>query len=122
VNENMISYVLLGVIISVIVDLLLLKIKKLIDKRTPPPVPMVNRRPSPPGNGQQRTGHSSNSGRPSPPSRRRVPGEISLRRTPDMFPKCPCCGCKNSRGQTGLISWDGRENKWRCHNGHLFSS
>lgn len=142
-NENMIFYIVLAVIISVIINILFIKIKKLIDilsererianepmpdtrpyhvpdvtqTRPSPPIPAASHGTNPGETSSQVGNTSSHSGRPPLPVRRNVP-----RRTPDTFPKCPRCGCKNHSGQMRLITWDSAENKWRCHKGHLFSS
>lgn len=144
-NEEMISYIVLGIIISVIVNIIFLKVKNLIDilrdrdtsrnitqsnansynitersyTHNPPPIPVS---PAPRDNMQTQRGNNRGPnrrrhGRPPIPPRRE--GGI---RTPDMYPKCPRCGCKNKRGQRQLVAWDNTNNKWRCYNGHLFCS
>ena len=143
-NGGLTSYIVLGIIISVIVNILFMKVKKIydiwLDKRrreneplpdtrhyyvpatvptrvSPPPTPNNNHRYV-----SQEPVQYSRSETISVGSRPPIPQRRTRMRTPDTFPKCPRCGCKNYKGNMNLIIWDNGANRWRCRNGHLFNS
>jgi len=135
----MFQYIIIGIIISVVVNVLLIKIRLLIElvrnrnriENTPIPderpyhVPdfAQNRPHTPPtipiGSVQTTTGNSPRRNGPPPELPRR---QERVRRGPDTFPKCPVCRCSNKNGKQQVVFWNQQTNQWRCHRGHVFDS
>ena len=127
-DENKIMYSVLLVAVSVIVNILLIQMKKLLDKYTD----RRRRHNQITGSHRNRTSYPSipnrNTSDDSGQKLKRVKPPLPNRkmsspiRTPDTFPKCPRCGAKNRRGNLNLVTWDVTKNRWKCHNGHCFAS
>ena len=49
-------------------------------------------------------------------------GNNNVRRSLDDFPACSICRCKNRPGSRQMVFWDSNRNMWRCHNNHYFYS
>ncbi len=144
-SEGMGEYIVVGIIISIVVNIVLIKVGNLIrllrrrreerntpipdahpyhvpntipthgsPRPTPAPLPAVN-------NNQNIT--ASNDGRnrngPPPIPARRV--DMS-HRDRDSFPRCPICRSSNRPGKTQKIFWDNAVSRWKCIEGHSFSS
>lgn len=132
-NESAIGYFLLGVIISLVLYIVAVrgaKFLRLLHRRrnhartmnirpahVPPPIPSAVQRAvsrATPDRGGHRAGGNSSG----PP----LPAKSSTTRNIENFPKCPQCGSRNRKGYRQLVFEDAGRNRWRCYNGHKYSS
>lgn len=144
-SEGMGEYIVVGIIISIVVNIVLIKVGNLIrllrrcreERNTPIPdahpyhVPNTISTHSSPrsvpaplpvsNNNQNITASSAGQNRNAPPPipARRV--DMS-HRDRDSFPRCPICRSSNRPGKTQKIFWDNAMSRWKCIEGHSFSS
>ena len=144
-SYGMAECILFGIIISVIINIVVMKTSNLIElmrrrndnpngstshaspHRVPRRVPAHG---SPRSLPTQRVngGSSQNIVRSSASRIRTAPPPIPTRRTDmsrrdrDSYPRCPICRSSNRPGKAQKIFWDSNNNRWRCVEGHSFNS
>ena len=144
-SNGMAECILFGIIVSVIINIVVMKTSNLIElmrrrnddrngsiadasqHRVPNRVPAHG---SPRSLPTQRAsgGSSQNIVRSSTGQIRTVPPPIPTRRMDmsrrdrDSYPRCPICRSSNRPGKAQKIFWDSNNNRWRCVEGHSFNS
>lgn len=144
-SEGMAEYIVVGIIISIVVNIVLVKVGNLIrllrrhreehntlipDEHlyhVPDTVPAHSSprsvpAPLPMVNNDPNV-LTSNDGRnrngpPPIPTR----GVDMSHRDRDSFPRCPVCRSSNRPGRTQKIFWDNSVSRWKCVEGHSFNS
>lgn len=136
---GIVSYIVIGVVVSIIVNFVLDQVKILIQiirhrrsrietadtllaqlfqiNTVPPEFP--DRQEYIQRNRQEhmQTAHRRNR---QPPDLPRRPGV--RRMEPDSFPRCPIHRCCNRPGEPQKIFWDAGRKMWKCYKNHYFSS
>lgn len=143
-SGSLTEYIVVGIIISVVVNIILMKVSNLIrikrqireeqnrpipdnhPYRVPSTIPTHSSPsstpvPLPAANNQNITTVNNSRSRNTPPP---IPVRSMSMNLRDIysFPRCPICRSSNRPGRVQKISWNSANSRWHCTEGHDFSS